>query len=60
MSDPDNMMPKLDADLLEALNQVFDEKAKVETERDNFIKKDKVHLRISHLPKQVFRKGILK
>ena len=50
MSDPDNMMPKLDADLLEALNRVFDEKAKVETERDNFIKKDKVHLRISHLP----------
>ena len=47
MSDPDKTFPKLDADLMKALDHVFEDR---EANKGVFIKKDKVHLRISHLP----------
>ena len=47
MSDPDKTIPKLDADLLKALDHVFGDS---EVNRGGFVKKEKVHLRISHLP----------
>ena len=48
MSDPDKTIPKLDADLHKALDHVFEEDGNAN--RGLFIKKEKVHLRISHLP----------
>ena len=47
MSDPEKTIPQLDANLLKALDRVYDDGV---AKRGLFIKKEKVHLRISHLP----------